>query len=46
MLAFLDYHVPVDGDSLVLSLTKRNSCDPLLLWFTGVGGLTVAILPG
>ena len=36
-LAFLDYHVPVDGDLFVLSLTKRNLCDPLLLWFAGVG---------
>ena len=32
-LTFLYYscHVPVDDDSLVLSLTKRNSCFPLAI---------------
>ena len=51
MLTFLDYHVPIDGDLLVLSLTERNLCYPLLLWLAGLGegargGLTVAFLSG
>ena len=46
-LAFLDcsYHVPVDDDSLVLSLAERNSCYPLaIIMARRGGGLTIALL--
>ena len=37
---FLDYsyNVPVDSDSLVLSLTERNSCYPALAFIMAVRG--------
>ena len=49
-LSFLiSYHVPADSDSLVLSLTKRNSCFSLYIAIimarTG-GGMTITLLPG
>ena len=44
---FLDYHAPVDGDSLVLSLTERNLCHQVIMTqLAGMGRLTIALLPG